>query len=182
LVSGTIGASRTSGSIGACGPDDSSARVSELACTVPRTRSGLKSSVTSNRVWPDVTQRSSAVWTSSETSTVTTAGIGVITCRACCSCRWKTPWSIPASPGSRWPPVCARAISTRSDPGVWPSSMAVSGLMRTRRRMPFEVQFKAAMNGRIPRLNQFSGRATRLATPSAWTIANTLGTCSPAVI
>ena len=83
----------------------SAARASELAWTMPRTRSWFSSSVTTSRVWPEEMQRRSAVSTSSETSTVTTAGIGVITWRASCSCRWKTPASIPASPGSSWPPV-----------------------------------------------------------------------------
>ena len=82
-----------------------SLRASELECTVPLTRSWFSSSVTSRRVWPEEMQRRSAVSTSSEMSTVTTAGIGVITWRASCSCRWKTPVSIPASPGSSLPPV-----------------------------------------------------------------------------
>ena len=58
---------------------------------MPLTRSWFSSSVTSRRVWPEEMQRRSAVSTSSEMSTVTTAGIGVITWRASCSCRWKTP-------------------------------------------------------------------------------------------
>ena len=60
-------------------------RASELECTTPLTRSALWSSVTSRRVWPVEIARRSAVPTSSDMSTVTTAGIGVMTCRACCS-------------------------------------------------------------------------------------------------
>ena len=72
---------------------------------MPLTRSRFSSSVTTSRVWPEDTQRRSAVSTSSEVSTVITAGAGVITWRACCSCRWKTPVSIPASLASSLPPV-----------------------------------------------------------------------------
>ena len=100
LVSGMIGAAFTSGSIDASRPWLSSVRESELTWTMPRTRSGFSSSVTSRRVCPVSTQRRSAVSTSSPTSTVTTAGMGVITCRASCSCSSKTPESMPASPGS----------------------------------------------------------------------------------
>ena len=50
LVSGTIGASRTSGSIDALGPSAISTRTRELECTRPRTRSWFSSSVTSSRV------------------------------------------------------------------------------------------------------------------------------------
>ena len=94
LVSGTIGASRTRSSIRASGPSVSSFWASALACTMPLTRSWFSSSVTTSRVWPDETQRRSAVSTFSDRSTVTIAGAGVITWRACCSCRWKTPVSM----------------------------------------------------------------------------------------
>ena len=67
---------------------------------MPRTRSGLSSSITSSRVWPELMQRRSAASTVSSLFTVTSAGVGVITCRACCSCRWNTPSSMSASPGS----------------------------------------------------------------------------------
>ena len=122
MVSGTIGASRTSASNVASGPSVSSSWASALACTMPRTRSWFSSSVTTSRVWPEETQRRSAVSTFSERSTVTTAGAGVMTWRASCSCRWKTPVSIPASPGSRLPPVSDCAMSTLSSSGVPPSS------------------------------------------------------------
>ena len=89
---------------------------------MPLTRSRFSSSVTTRRVWPLETQRRSAVSTSSEVSTVITAGAGVITWRACCSCRWKTPVSIPASPASSLPPVTDSWISTRSSSGDSPSS------------------------------------------------------------
>ena len=58
--------------------------------------------------------------TSWETSTVTTAGIGVITWRASCSCRWKTPVSMPASPRSMCPPAWDSAISRLSSSGEPP--------------------------------------------------------------
>jgi len=89
----------------ASGPSAMSRRASEFACTTPRIRSVLSSSVTTSRVCPELTHRRRAVSTFSERSTVTTAGAGVMTCRACCSCRWKTPVSMPASPGSSLPPV-----------------------------------------------------------------------------
>ena len=89
---------------------------------MPFTRSGLSSSVTTTRVWPEAMQRRSAVSTFSETSTVMTAGAGVMTWRACCSCRWKTPVSIPASPGSSLPPVIDWWMSMRISSGVSPSS------------------------------------------------------------
>ena len=93
---------------------------------MPRTRSRLSSSVTTSRVWPEEMQRRSAVSTSSDRSTVTTAGIGVITWRASCSCRWKTPLSMPASPASSLPPARAWPIRMRSSSGVAPSSDAAS--------------------------------------------------------
>ncbi len=87
LVSGTISASLTLGSIDAPGPSFISRRASELLWITPRMRSVLPSSVTTRRVWPESTQRRSASSALSDTSTVTTAGIGVMTWRACCSCR-----------------------------------------------------------------------------------------------
>ena len=120
-----------------------SRRASELAWTMPRTRSWFSSSVTSRRVWPEEMQRRSAVSTSSETSTVTTAGIGVITWRASCSCRWKTPESIPASPGSSLPPVRACAISARSSSGVAPSSAICVGVDAEAAR---RIQFDASLS------------------------------------
>ena len=116
-------------------------------------------------------QRRIAVSTSSETSTVTTAGIGVMTCRASCSWRWKTPCSMPASPGSSVPPLWAWAIRKRSSSGLWPSANSASGLTRTSRRMAFDAPFNTEMNGRMAMLNQSSGRATRRAIVSALTIA-----------
>ena len=104
-------------------------------------------------------------------STVTTAGKGVMTCRASCSWRWKTPWSIPASPGSSWPPLRAWAISTRSSSGELPSSNSASGSMPIRRSIQFETALSAVMNGRIPRSKRMSGRAIRRAIRSALTIA-----------
>ena len=79
LVSGTIKASFTHGSIEASGPSVMSRRASELLCTMPLIRSVLPSSVTTSRVWPESMQRRSATSAVSDTSTVTTAGIGVIT-------------------------------------------------------------------------------------------------------
>ena len=159
-----------------------SLRASELTCTMPRTRSRFSSSVTTRRVWPVETARRSAVSTSSDRSTVTTAGIGVITWRASCSCRWKTPCSIPASPGSSLPPTRAWAMSTRSSSGLPPSSNSALGLTPSARSIPLDARLSPEMNGRIALLNQMSGRATRSATGSALTIAKILGTCSPTVM
>ena len=126
---------------------------------MPLTRSWFSSSVTTSRVCPDETQRRSAVSTSSRVSTVTTAGIGVITCRASCSCRWKTPESIPPSPASRSPPVEDSAISRLSSSGPASSSAICSGRMRSSRRIAFEVALRATMKGRKPIENPCSGRA-----------------------
>jgi len=50
FVSGTIGASCTSGSIGECGPSSINCCTSVLECTMPRTRSRSSASVTTRRV------------------------------------------------------------------------------------------------------------------------------------
>ena len=134
MVSGTIGTSRTSGSIEAFGPSDMSCRASELEWTIPRTWSWLSSSVTTIRVWPEEMQRRRAVSTSSETSTVTTAGIGVMTWRASCSCSSKTPESIPASPGSRCPPWSDCVMSSFSSSEEPASSLTASGSTPRSRR------------------------------------------------
>ena len=133
---------------------------------MPFTRSWFSSSVTTSRVWPEETQRRSAVSTSSERSTVTIAGAGVITWRASCSCRWKTPVSIPASPGSSLPPVSDCWIRTLSSSGVSPSSRLP--LVRTpiTRRIAFDVPLSSTMNGWKTRVNRWSGRATNRATLS----------------
>ena len=78
-----------------------------------------------------------------DVSTVITAGAGVITWRACCSCRWKTPVSIPASFGSSLPPVSDSWISTRSSSGVSPSSSWPEVRTPSRRRIPFDAAFSA---------------------------------------
>ena len=111
---------------------------------MPFTRSRLSSSVTTSRVWPEETQRRSAVSTSSDVSTVTTAGAGVITWRACCSCRWKTPVSMPASPGSSLPPVSDSWISTRSSSGDSPSSSWPDVRTPISRRIALEARVEDA--------------------------------------
>ena len=166
LVSGTIGASRTSPSIVAPVPSVSSSWASAFAWTIPLTRSWLSSSVTTSRVWPEETQRRSAVSTSSDRSTVTIAGAGVMIWRASCSCRWKTPVSIPASPASSLPPVSDCWISTLSSSGVSPSSSAPAVLTPISRRIAFDAQFSSAMNGWKTRVKMSSGRATKRATRS----------------
>ena len=138
---------------------------------MPLTRSRFSSSVTTSRVCPDDTQRRSAVSTSSLVSTVITAGAGVITWRACCSCRWKTPVSIPASFGSSLPPVSDSWISTRSSSGVSPSSSWPEVRTPSTRRIPFEAAFSKAMNGWKIRVKSSSGRAHQRATGSAFWIA-----------
>ena len=139
LVSGTISASFTAGSIDASGPSFIISRASELACTMPLIRSVLSSSVTTSRVCPESTARRSAVSTFSDRSTVTTAGIGVITWRACCSCRWKTPESIPASPGSSFPPRVLRAMIIFRSSEELTSSNSARGSTPTRRRIQFDA-------------------------------------------
>ena len=80
-------------------------------------------------------------------STVTTAGIGVITCRASCSCRWKTPREHPALAGVRAPPVEDSAISRLSSSGPASSSAICSGRTPSSRRIAFEVALSATMKG-----------------------------------
>ena len=57
LVSGTISASRTSGVDRRLGPLAHESRARLLVWTMPLTRSGLSSSITTSRVWPEATQR-----------------------------------------------------------------------------------------------------------------------------
>ena len=137
---------------------------------MPRMRSVFSSSVTTRRVWPDCTQRFSAVSTFSDTSTVTTAGIGVITLRASCSCRWKTPRSITASPGSSVPPEALRAIRNLRSSEVVISSPSPSARMpnglRIRRAAAdstIETGLKTTLencSSRAERSITFSGKAT----------------------
>ena len=111
-------------------------------------------------------QRRSAVSTSSETSTVTTAGIGVITLRASCSCRWKTPRSITASPGSSVPPEALRAMRNLRSSEVVVSSPSPSVLMpkgRTSRRAAAESTVDTGLKTMF---ENSSGRDSRRATPS----------------
>ncbi len=146
--------------------------------TIPLTRSGLSSSITTSRVWPELTQRRSAASTVSEASTVTTAGIGVITSRASCSCRWKTPPSIPASPGSSVPPILELSMICFRSSEVWRSSRSF-GLTPKRRTIALENALSAIVTGAVATRNQFSGRETRRAVRSALAIASIFGTCSP---
>ncbi len=134
-------------------------------------RSVLPSSVTTSRVWPESTARRSAVSIVSETSTVTTAGIGVITWRASCSCRWKTPESIPASPGSSFPPRLLRAMISLRSSAEETSSNSARGSTPTTRSSALEAVLSAQISGLSPTRNHCSGRATRSAVPSACTIA-----------
>ena len=101
---------------------------------------------------------------------MTTAGAGVITWRACCSCRWKTPVSIPASPGSSLPPVIDCWISILISSGVSPSSK-LSVRIPSSRRIPFDAALSSAMKGRKTRVNTISGRATSRAIGSDFWIA-----------
>ena len=137
---------------------------------MPRIRSVLPSSVTTSLVWPESTIRRSAVSTFSETSTVTTAGIGVITWRACCSCRWKTPESILPSPGSILPPWALCAISSFRSSELLASSNSARGSTPMRRRMALEAELSDQINGDSARLKSSSGRAVRRTVASALTI------------
>ena len=88
MVSGTISASWTIGSIGACGPSciswrDQLGDVDEPAHAVAVFVLGHHQA----RVAARDAQLAARVSTSWEMSIVTTAGIGVITWRASCSCR-----------------------------------------------------------------------------------------------
>ncbi len=87
LVSGNTGTVRIAGSSEASGPAFMYSRARLLLWTIPRTLSGLSFSTTTSRVCPDDTQRRRPSLTVSSAFTVTTAGIGVITSRASCSCR-----------------------------------------------------------------------------------------------
>ena len=149
---------------------------------MPLTRSWFSSSVTTSRVWPEETQRRSAVSTFSDRSTVTIAGAGVMIWRASCSCRWKTPVSMPASPGSSLPPVSDCWISTLSSSGVSPSSRLPAVRTPITRRIALETALSSAMNGWKMRVKRWSGRATSRAAYSAFWIAQIFGTCSPIVM
>ena len=110
-----------------------------------------------------------------------TAGIGVITSRASCSCRWKTPPSMPASPGSRVPPIRELSMICFRSSEVWCVSRSL-GLTPKRRTIPFETQLSPIVTGAVETRNQFSGRETRRATRSALAIASIFGTCSPTLM
>ena len=137
---------------------------------MPRMRSVFPSSVTTSRVCPESTIRRSAVSTSSDTSTVTTAGIGVITWRACCSCRWKTPESIPASPGSSLPPWALWAISSLRSSEELASSNSARGSTPTSRSIAFDAELSSQIRNQRLRLKSSSGRAVRRTVASACTI------------
>ena len=109
---------------------------------------------------------------------MTTAGIGVITSRASCSCRWKTPPSIPASPGSSEPPCLELSMICLRSSAVWCSSRSL-GLTPKRRTIALEIALSALVTGAEKARNQFSGRETRRAVRSALLIASIFGTCSP---
>ncbi len=130
---------------------------------MPRTRSGLSSSITTRRVCPEETQRCSASSTVAEESTVTTAGIGVITSRASCSCRWKTPVSIVASFASMSPWLPEVWIRERRSSTLWCSSID-SGLTPNRRTIAFEAVDSAQVNGAEMTRKKRSGAASSRAT------------------
>ncbi len=113
-------------------------------------------------------QRWSATWTVSAMSTVTTAGIGVITLRACCSCRWKTPESITASPGSSVPPLTLRAIRNLRSSEVVVSSPSPATRTPNGRRISSARALRSLLNGLNRRVKNSSGLEKRRATPSAW--------------
>ena len=112
---------------------------------------------------------------------MTTAGMGVITSRASCSWRWKTPRSITASPGSSLPRTadCEISICRSSEVGccssIWP------GFTPKSRATPFDIQVRATVKGALARRNQRSGAARTRAVSSGREIANSLGACSPTV-
>src|SRR5262245_34391349 len=145
---------------------------------MPLTRSWFPSSTTSRRLCPELTQSCRASLTVELLSAATTAGVGVITSRASCSCRWKTPRSIPASPGSRSPPTAEEEISIFRSSDVVVSSRSCR-LIPNRRRIEFEIQVRATVKGSVAVRNHSSGRDSVRAALSARLRANIFGTCSP---
>ena len=107
---------------------------------------------------------------------MTTAGIGVITSRASCSCRWKTPPSMPASPGSRRPRWAPRGDDQPQLLAVWCSSRSRRGRRRRRaddavgRRVGGDDQRVQRDRGRVAAGGR-PGRASR----SALAIASIFG-------
>ena len=112
---------------------------------------------------------------------MTTAGIGVMTSRASCSWRWKTPPSITASPGSSLPRTADCEISTWRSSEVGCCSSSCPGLTPKRRATPLDIQVSATVNGALARRNQRSGAARHRAVLSGLEIANSFGACSPTV-
>ena len=108
-----------------------------------------------------------------------TAGAGVITWRACWACRWKTPVSIPASPGSSWPPVIDSAMMRRISSGLPPSCARLVGSMPISRRIRSETPLRTTMKGWKRTLDHCSGRAARRAMFSAAPSTASFGTSSP---
>ena len=117
-------------------------------------------------------QRRSAVSTVSGAFTVTTAGIGVITWRASCSCRWKTPDSIPAS--STCPVAFVRSMKRLSSSELMLSRSPSISMPRMRVTTKLEAPFRAQITGRKTIRNQSKGVAARV-------MATILGACSPTI-
>ena len=101
---------------------------------------------------------------------MTTAGIGVITWRACCSWRWKTPESILPSPGSILPPCALWAISSFRSSELLASSNSARGSTPMTRRIAFDAVLSNQMNGDSTFLKSSSGPAVRRTVASALTI------------
>ena len=79
---------------------------------------------------------------------MTTAGIGVITWRASCSCRWKTPVSIPASPGSSVPARVRLGDQPLELVGRAAAALAACMSTPSSRRMRSATAVSATMSGR----------------------------------
>ena len=78
---------------------------------------------------------------------MTIAGAGVMIWRASCSCRWKTPVSIPASPGVELA-AGERLLDQHLELlGRLPLLEPPAVLTPISRRIAFEAQFSSAMNG-----------------------------------
>ena len=80
-----------------------------------------------------------------------------MTWRACCSCRWKTPDSMPASPASILPPWALRTISSlRSSEEETSSNSALASTPSTR-SMALDAVFNSQISGLKATRNQWSG-------------------------
>ncbi len=116
-------------------------------------------------------------------STVTTAGIGVITSRASCSCRWKTPCSIVASFSLDVALAAGGRDQQRAGRRRRGAPRSARDRRRTGARSRSRPSISAQVKGAETTRKQVQRRATSArAMPSARLIATIFGTCSPTVM